>query len=168
VPPLFVDKFQAVGQKLNSPEEESLAVWWLSLDGQFRLPFNEADCVLLNVAFGGPACGSESFDEHSVSASLALDPRVFLIAAAVHTVRQDGHHDIWDNSSTGSQSLAKVESQLEPITKRRRKLLSEVQKRRDRYLRHLRGGSDVWELRRQLERLLRDCGNIRANGRLAS
>ena len=134
-------------------------MWWLSLDGQFRLPFNEADCALLNALSTAPP-RSESFGDNSASASLALDPRLFLLAAAGHygtTGRTPRHL-----SQLGKWLAAARKNrlaQLQPIARRRRKLLRQVQKRRDRYLRHLRGGSDVWELRRQLERLLRDCGN---------
>lgn len=133
-------------------------MWWLSLDGQFRLPFNEADCALLSVLWAEQP-RRESFGEHSVSASLALDPRVFLIAAAGHygttgrTPRQLSQLVNWLAAARENRV-----AQIEPITRRRRKLLREVRKRRDRYLRHLRGGSDAWELRRQLERLVRSCG----------
>lgn len=133
-------------------------MWWLSLDGQFRLPFNEADCALLS-ALATPLPRSNSFGADSVSAGLALDPRIFLIAAAGHygmtgrTPRQLSQLVKWLAAARENRS-----TQLEAITRRRRKLLREVQKRRESYLRHLRGGSDVWEMRRQLERLVRNCG----------
>lgn len=133
-------------------------MWWLSLDGQFRLPFNEADSALLSTLATSPL-RSDSDGADSVSASLALDPRVFLLAAAGHygttgrTPRQMSQLIKWLAAAREHRS-----TQLEPISRRRRKLMRAVQKRRESYLRHLRGGSDVWELRRQLERLVRNCG----------
>jgi signal transduction histidine kinase len=130
-------------------------VWWLSLDGQFRLPFNEADSVAL--AASQPRSDSDGVD--SCLASLALDPRVFLLAAAGHygttgrTPRQLSQLVNWL-----AVALQNRWTQLEPIPRRRRTLMRKVQKRRESYLRHLRGGSDIWELRRQLERLVRNCG----------
>ena|GEM_PF-2864197 len=133
-------------------------MWWLSLDGQFRLPFNEADSALLS-ALAAPQPRSDSDGADSVSAGLALDPRVFLIAAAGHygttgrTPRQMSQLVNWL-----AVALENRWTQLEPITRRRRTLMRKVQKRRESYLRHLRGGSDIWELRRQFERLVRECG----------
>lgn len=147
------------------PEEESRAVWWLSLDGQFRLPFNEADCALLDALVASqPRSDSLADSLDGTSPRLALDPRVFLLAAAGHygtTGRTPRHLSQLVNwlQAARDRRLA----QLEPITRRRRELLREAQKRRESYLRHLRGASDVWELRRQLERLVRNCGRYPGN-----
>lgn len=133
-------------------------MWWLSLDGQFRLPFNEADSALLSaLAASQPRYDADGAG--SVSAGLALDPRVFLLAAAGHygttgrTPRQLSQLVDWLAAACKNRW-----TQLEPLSRRRRKLMREVHKRRESYLRHLRGGNDVWELRRQLERLVRNCG----------
>lgn len=133
-------------------------MWWLSLDGQFRLPFNEADSALFS-SLAMSQLRSDLDVADSVSGSLALDPRVFLLAAAGHygttgrTPRQMSQLVNWLAAARDNRSM-----QLEPIIRRRRKLMREVQKHRESYLRHFRGGSDAWELRRQLERLVHNCG----------
>lgn len=132
-------------------------MWWLSLDGKLGLPFNEPDALQL-ASLVGLECGSA--DGLARAGRLALEPRLLLLAAA-------GHYEtrgrlacdleqlaVWLELPWATKSLA-----FAPVQRRGRRLLCSVQKRRESYLRHLRRRSDPVELRRQLRRLLRDCGS---------
>ncbi len=129
-------------------------MWWLSFDGKLSLPFNESDCLLLSTI--GNSQSGELF-----SVGLGLEPRGLLLAAA-------GHYQTYGRMATElealtrwlGEALARHLARFEPIQRQRRKLLQRVQKRRESYLRHLRGNSDGWELRRQLERVLADCARL--------
>ncbi len=129
-------------------------MWWLSFDGKLSLPFNEPDCLLLSTLCDSPAGETRSF-------GLALEPRGILLAAA-------GYYQTYGRMATDLEDLARWLRQamirqlarFEPIQQRRRKLLQRIHKRRESYLRHVRGNSDGWELRRQLQRILTDCGRL--------
>lgn len=132
-------------------------MWWLSLDRQFSLPFNEPDAALLGAladAIVNSAAGGTRAAE-----LLGLDPRVLVLSASGY------HHSTGRTASSLGQlaewtgrALQNNALRLEPIRKRRRKLLRAVRKRRDAYLRQLRESSSAAGLRRQLERLMKECG----------
>jgi hypothetical protein len=130
-------------------------VWWLSLDGKLSLPFNEPDALQLVVA-GSKNLPSGSLDMKA--GLLALEPRLLLLAAAGH-YEASGRmaRDLDDLVAWLERVVRLQQASFAPIRQRRRRLLLAVQRRRESYLRHVRRQSDHVELRRQLQRLLRDC-----------